>query len=166
MNNAKRKKQWLALAIAVALALGTGGLMARNAYAEKSKVPYRSSIQVPAEFAHDDGGEKGEQRENENEQGEKEEEDGPEGSENESSEIKEQEQLTGLAKITIEQAIAAARMQQAGSVSEASIEDEDGNLVYSVLIVTPAGMRDVKIDAGNGRVLFVDSNPDDEEDED
>lgn len=156
MNNEKRVKQGLAIAFVVALI--AGGVVARAVYAENEKVPYRSSVQVPPEVS------------GQNERGEAE-EGGQEGKEDESgnedqSEASEQQQLIALAKITIEQSITAARANVAGTVSSASLDDEDGNLVFSVLISTPAGLHDVKVDAGNGRVLFVDTTPDGEHDDD
>lgn len=149
MSNEKRMKQGLALAFVVALI--AGGLAVKSAYADNGKAPYRSSIQVPPGISGSD------------EQGEKEDggKDGKEdrGENGDQSEANEQQQLIALAKITVDQAVTAARASVAGTVSSASIDNEDGNLVFSVLISTPAGLQDVKVDAGDGRVLFVDTTP-------
>jgi uncharacterized membrane protein YkoI len=65
-----------------------------------------------------------------------------------------------LAKIDVGQAIAAAQARVAGKVVSASLESENGNLVYSV-VVKPTGadgsVQDIKVDAGNGTVLHVDT---------
>jgi hypothetical protein len=76
--------------------------------------------------------------------------------------------LTGLARITAEQAEAAALQQVRGTVTAVELENENGNLVYSVEIQTLAGEQDVKVDAGNGQVLFVEANhgTDDGDDDD
>jgi uncharacterized membrane protein YkoI len=64
-----------------------------------------------------------------------------------------------LAKIDAAQAISAAQARVAGKVLRAALENENGNLVYSVA-VKPAGARDaavqeVQVDAGTGTVLHV-----------
>lgn len=58
-----------------------------------------------------------------------------------------------LAKITPQQAQQAAEKAVGGQATRVQLENEDGNLVYSVII----GQNDVKVDAGNGRVLYTDS---------
>jgi len=65
--------------------------------------------------------------------------------------------LTALSKITPEQARTAALKQVLGTVTKVELDDENGYLVYSVDICSSTGQRqDVKVDAGNGRVLHVD----------
>jgi uncharacterized membrane protein YkoI len=74
------------------------------------------------------------------------------------------------AKIDAGQAITAAQAKVPGKVLAAMLDNENGNLVYSV-IVKPSQpgspVQDVKIDAGNGNVLKVaaDSGDKDEDDE-
>ncbi|MBV6622548.1 MAG: PepSY domain-containing protein [Rivularia sp. (in: Bacteria)] len=65
-----------------------------------------------------------------------------------------------LAKITPEQAKAAAEAEIGGQASEVELENEDGNLVYEVEI----GKKEVIVDAGNGKVLYTEdeSQEDDE----
>jgi hypothetical protein len=76
--------------------------------------------------------------------------------------------LASLARITEEQAQAAALKQVPGTVVKTELDNENGNLVYSVEIQTATGEHDVKVDAGNGRVLLVeaDDGTDDGEDAD
>jgi Peptidase propeptide and YPEB domain len=70
---------------------------------------------------------------------------------------KESAKLQSLAKITPQQAQQAAEAAQGGKgwqggqASSVKLENEDGNLVYAVVI----GQREVKVDAGNGRVLYT-----------
>lgn len=70
-----------------------------------------------------------------------------------------------LAKITMEQAMAAAMAATPGKVMKAGLDDEDGFLVYEVEVVTPdKAVMEVLVDAGSGKVLA--SAPDRDEDED
>ncbi len=61
--------------------------------------------------------------------------------------------LQTLAKITPQQAQQSAEANQGGKASNVKLENEDGNVVYAVAI----GQKEVKVDAGNGRVLYTDS---------
>lgn len=61
----------------------------------------------------------------------------------------EEAQLRSLAKITPQQASQAAQAAVPGTVTSVKLEDEDGSLVYAVVI----GQTEVKVDAGNGQVL-------------
>lgn len=68
--------------------------------------------------------------------------------------------LAGLAKITPEQAKAAALTAVPGTAGQVELENEDGNVVFGVEVTTATGARmDVKVDAGNGKVLA--QSPDD-----
>ena len=58
----------------------------------------------------------------------------------------------GLAKITAAQASAAAQANVPGTVSSVTLGDENGTLIYEVVI----GNMAVKVDAGNGQVLGQD----------
>ncbi|GAA5533002.1 PepSY domain-containing protein [Deinococcus aluminii] len=64
-------------------------------------------------------------------------------------EAQEEAQLRGLARITPQQASQAAQTVLPGTVSSVKLENENGSLVYAVVI----GQTEVKVDAGNGRVL-------------
>lgn len=61
----------------------------------------------------------------------------------------EEAQLRSLTRITPQQAAQAAQAAVPGTASSVKLEDEDGNLVYKVVI----GQTEVIVDAGNGRVL-------------
>jgi hypothetical protein len=62
--------------------------------------------------------------------------------------------LAGLAKISAQQAEAAAKTAVPGTVEKVRLDDENGCLVYSVKIRGSDGrVRDVKVDAGTGKVL-------------
>ena len=61
----------------------------------------------------------------------------------------EEAQLRTLAKITPQQASQAAQAAVPGTVSSVKLEEEDGSLVYQVVI----GQTEVLVDAGNGQVL-------------
>ncbi|WP_432262722.1 PepSY domain-containing protein [Cupriavidus sp. TMH.W2] len=75
--------------------------------------------------------------------------------------------LASLAKIDATRAISAAQAKVSGTVLRVALDNENGNLVYSVEIKTATNeIQDVKVDAGNGAVLHVDAGGDEGEDED
>lgn len=61
--------------------------------------------------------------------------------------------LQSFAKITPQQAQQAAETSIGGKTSRVKLENENGNLVYAVEI----GQREVKVDAGNGQVLYTEN---------
>ena len=61
--------------------------------------------------------------------------------------------LAKLATVTSDQASQAALATVPGTVIKVELDDENGSIVYSVEIRTDAGVVDVKVDAGNGKVL-------------
>jgi uncharacterized membrane protein YkoI len=62
--------------------------------------------------------------------------------------------LQSLAKITPEQAAAAAVAAVPGNATEVELENEDGNVVYKVEVTGTDGRQtDLEIDAGNRAVL-------------
>lgn len=70
--------------------------------------------------------------------------------------------LASQAKIDATQATTAALAQVPGSVLKVALDNENGNLVYSVEIKTASNeVKDVKVDAGNATVLGVDSGGED-----
>jgi uncharacterized membrane protein YkoI len=73
--------------------------------------------------------------------------------------------LAKLAKITLEEATRNAQGAVAGRVLEAKLENEDGNLVYTVEILSGQTTKEVIIDAGNGAVLGVGTEAEDDEHE-
>ena len=62
--------------------------------------------------------------------------------------------LLPKAKITEQQAIAAAQKAATGDLNEVDLEYKDGTLVFNVDV----GKKDVKVDASNGNVLAVDQD--------
>ena len=68
-------------------------------------------------------------------------------------EQQESAKLQKLAKITLQQATQAAETAQGGKANSVKLENENGNVVYSVAI----GKAEVTVDAGNGRILSTNS---------
>ena len=155
-----------ALALLFGGSIGVAGLRAQSAgkshvEAEHQDPKYKSSIQVP----NDDKGE----REEAGEGDEK-----AEGNEAaEASEANEQNETTSpaeqaeaaqyqkLARITADQARSAALASVPGTATSVELENEDGNLVYGVTVKVAGGEKDVKVDAGNGKVLQVEQDEQD-----
>lgn len=86
------------------------------------------------------------------------------------SEAEESEQLAPLAKITAEQAkviaLSAVNTNDVGEVTDVKIENVDGNVVYAVEFTKAGVETDVKIDAGNGKVLKIENDNDESDVED
>ena len=61
--------------------------------------------------------------------------------------------LQSLAKITAQQAQNTAEVAQGGKAQSVTLENDDGNLVYAVMIAK----KEVKVDAGNGHVLYTEA---------
>jgi uncharacterized membrane protein YkoI len=77
------------------------------------------------------------------------------------SETDEVTALAGMATITVEQAKTAALAANPGTtVGKAELDNENGVLVYSVEL---SNGSDVKVDAGNGAILYTDSGLDSEQ---
>lgn len=73
--------------------------------------------------------------------------------------------LAALAKITPDQAKAAALAAVPGTAGQVELENEDGNVVFGVEVTTSAGKTiDVKVDAGNGKVLAQEADDANESD--
>ena len=71
------------------------------------------------------------------------------------SETEEFATLAGNAKISLEEAKTAALSQYSGTtVVKAELDNENGVLVYSIEL---SNGTDVKVDAGNGSILFADA---------
>ena len=149
--------------IALTAALAQGKRKHEGKQEEKTK--YHSSVQV-----QDDKNEREESEEAEGTEGNEgaeanEANESKEGKKGEEAEDKaegaESERLKSLARITPEQAQAAALAQVPGTVKKVELENEDGNVVYGVEIKTANGESDVKVDAGDGRVLHVEKDGED-----
>jgi hypothetical protein len=66
-------------------------------------------------------------------------------------------EFPSLAKIPMDQAVRMALAAVQGQVLKAELEDENGFLVYGVEVVTAdKTVKDVKVDAGSGKVLALD----------
>jgi uncharacterized membrane protein YkoI len=73
--------------------------------------------------------------------------------------------LPSLAKVSFQQALAAALEKNPGSVISAELEVEDGCLMYSFRIVdAKKKITEVEIDAGNGKVLDTEDEEAEKED--
>jgi hypothetical protein len=72
----------------------------------------------------------------------------------------EQAALQAKAKITADQAKAAALAKYPGAtVNKVELEDENGKVVYGVKLTDSSGKQwDVKVDAGNGAVVSSESD--------
>jgi uncharacterized membrane protein YkoI len=127
---------------------------------QEDRVTYRSSVQTQddknerEEANEAQGGEESEANESEDGKKGEEAEDRAEGAES--------ERLKSLARITPEQARDAALAQVPGKVNKVELENEDGNVVYGVEIKTAKGESDVKVDAGDGRVLHIEQDGEDD----
>jgi uncharacterized membrane protein YkoI len=69
-----------------------------------------------------------------------------------------------LAKITLQQAKTIASNAQSGNASKAELQNEDGFLVYNVVIVfQDKKIHEIKVDAGSGSILRIDVDSADRE---
>ncbi len=72
--------------------------------------------------------------------------------------------FASMAKISMDTAINAALKQVQGKVLKAELENENGYLVYGVEIAkTDHQIADIKVDAGNGKVLKIETDQKDNE---
>ena len=76
--------------------------------------------------------------------------------------VRKESELQKLAKITREQAVQIAQGAAPGTVVESDLENEDQNLVYTVEVSNAGSTSEVIIDAGDGKVLGVQPDGDDE----
>ena len=73
---------------------------------------------------------------------------------------------SSLAKITLQQATTIASNAQSGNISKAELQNEDGFLVYNVVVVSQdKKIHEIKVDAGNGSILRIDVDSADRETE-
>lgn len=150
--------------IALGLLLGGGaGSVALAQGESQAAPPYRSSIQVPEDRDEareaDEGKEDPRAEAAEGKESEGKETAGKEADEaNGPAEQAEMARLQKLARITADQARGAALAKVPGQATGVKLENEDGNLVYGVTVKTTAGEREVKVDAGNGKVLQVEQD--------
>jgi uncharacterized membrane protein YkoI len=161
INKLRSPRAFAALVAALGLLLGTGaGSVALAQAGSQARPPYHSSIQVPRDKHEageaDEGNEHSRGKAAERKEHEGKETAGKESDEAASpAERAEMAQLQKLARITADQARSAALAQVPGTATISVLENEDGNLVYGVTVKTTAGEKEVKVDAGNGKVLHV-----------
>jgi uncharacterized membrane protein YkoI len=77
------------------------------------------------------------------------------------TENQEAQALQQYATISQQTAVNVALNEIPGTPVKVVLENENGNVVYSVEILTSSGNMDVKVDAGNGQVLGIDTNNED-----
>lgn len=120
---------------------------------EEQKPSYVGSIQVPNDQAKEAEGERPEGKK-------------ASGANEDKSEQEEAKALAGLAKITADQAKEAALAQFPGAtVTKVELDDENGYLVYSVQLTDTSDKgQDVKVDAGNSKVLATEAEEAEEAD--
>ena len=70
--------------------------------------------------------------------------------------------LQTLAKISAEDAKAAALAKVPGTACQVELDNENGNVVYSVEVTTAQGVVDVKVDAGSATVLAQEADDGDD----
>ena len=69
-----------------------------------------------------------------------------------------------LARLTPDQAVRKALAATYGNVLKTELEDENGFLVYTVEVVTPAkNIVEVTVDAGSGQILATEKDPNDQD---
>ncbi len=74
--------------------------------------------------------------------------------------------FAGMAKISLDSAINAALQAVPGKVLKAELENENGYLVYGVEIAkADRQIADVKVDAGSGKVLKIEADQKDKEEQ-
>ncbi len=169
----KKVKAILIGSLVFAVATGAAiGITAQNGGGEKKET--RSSVQLQKEQNESEEANEANEtsEENEaNEQGEKaetnetsEENEADEANEtseeneaDEADETAESANLQSPAKITPEQAKSAALAQVSGTVKNVELEKAGGSVVYDVEIQTADGIREVTVDADNGKVLQAES---------
>ena len=61
-------------------------------------------------------------------------------------------------KVSLSQAITVAEQHVSGKASRASLEDENGRLVYEIEVASAKKVMDVKVDSADGKVIS--SKPD------
>lgn len=166
MQRLTGKVKLMMVALLAVVVAGAGVALTTMAQGEgrgqNEQAKYRSSVRVAddkneREEADEAEGAEGNEATEANEANESEaNEAGEDGEEAEDrAEGAESERLKQLARITPEQAGAAALAQVPGTIKQVELENEDGNVVYGVEVKTANGESDVKVDAGDGRVLHV-----------
>lgn len=66
-----------------------------------------------------------------------------------------------LARVTQQEAEAAALAVQPGQVAQARLDDEDGYLVWQIDVKHDKGITEIAVDAGNSKVLAAEAEEND-----
>ena len=80
--------------------------------------------------------------------------------------VEKQDELARYAKVTRQQAEAAALAVMPGQVVKARLDNEDGYLVWQIDVKHAKGTTEIAVDAGNAKVLAAEGEEDDHERED
>ena len=72
-----------------------------------------------------------------------------------------QSEFVKLARVTRQQAEAAALTVQPGQVVQAKLDDEDGYLIWQIDVKHDKGTTEIAVDAGNNTVLAAEAEEDD-----
>ena len=70
-----------------------------------------------------------------------------------------------LARVSQQEAEAAALAVQPGQVVHAKLDDEDGYLVWQIDVKHDKGTTEIAVDAGNSKVLAAEAEEDEDDDE-
>lgn len=160
----RRTSLWLAVGVILAGALGTLAIAQGGAPAQQEQdPPYRSSIQAPVGAdERDSDSDFDSDSDSDSETAEAGETEEQEQEENDRSEAAESAQLSALAKISPEQARAAALARIPGTPLDVELDNENGNVVYSVEVrKADRNVVDIKVDAGTGQVLHIETDEND-----
>ena len=76
--------------------------------------------------------------------------------------VESQAEFAKHAKVTQQEAEAAALAALPGEVVKAKLDDEDGYLVWQIDVKHATGVTEVAVDAGNAKVLAMEAEDDDD----
>lgn len=77
--------------------------------------------------------------------------------------VETQAEFAKYAKVTQQQAEAAALAAMPGQVVKARLDDEDGYLVWQIDVKHAKGVTEIAVDAGNAKVLAAEHEEDDDD---
>lgn len=156
----KTKKAIYGLLAAIGVTAGAAGIAAAaTSQSSPSKTPTTVTVEKDGE-QHDDGSEAPEYTSSIVDKASATETEGTQ--ENDASEAA---RLAKLATVTTEEVKAVALAAQPGKVTKATLESEDGNVVYDVEVTTSTGTVDLTIDAGNAKVLQTEKESGEKDDD-
>jgi uncharacterized membrane protein YkoI len=76
--------------------------------------------------------------------------------------VESQAEFAQHARVTQQQAEAAALAVMPGQVVKAKLDDEDGYLVWQIDVKHPKGVTEIAVDAGNAQALAAETEDDDD----